>query len=164
MKKFRLVIITALMICLLILSLNINAKEENPPQRLRSPIKAVEKFHQHWANLDLEENTLQKMKEIRLKHREKMIDLKSNIEKKELEFERVLMEEDLDVNKLLSINDDISNLRNEMAKEMLKQKIDIYEIIPLDKKEMAKRVIFHLGLKNRIMRNFMRDHDRFNRK
>jgi Spy/CpxP family protein refolding chaperone len=159
MKKFRLAIITVSIVCLLVLSLTINAKEENPPQRLRNPIKAVEKFRGHWANLDLEENTLQKIKEIRLKHREKMIDLKSNIEKKELEFERVLMEEDLDVNKLLSINDAISNLRNEMAKEMLKQRIDIYEIIPADKKGKAKRVIFHLGLKDRTMRNFMRGHN-----
>ena len=155
MKKFRLVIVTASMICILVLSLTIKAKGENLPERSRIPMKSVERFQQHWANLDLDENTLQKIKEIRLKHREKMIDLKSNIEKKELEIERVLMEEGLDKEKLLSVNEDIANLRNEVVQEMLELKIDIYEIIPVDKKEDAKRLIFHRGLKDRIMRDFM---------
>lgn len=161
MKRF--VIVSALILYLLVFPLTIHGMKENIDQRSRAERKIAERYYHNWASLDLDENILQKIKEIKLNHREKMIDLRSNIEKKELEFERVLMEEDLDLKKLLSINDEISNLRNEMVKDMLKQKIDIYEIIPADKKEEAKRIIFSRGLKDRMMDYFMRSYKRSKR-
>jgi len=163
MKKFGVLIVPALILCLLVFPLTIHAQKENTDKRLRTERKLAERYYHNWASLDLDNDFLQKIKEIKLKHREKMIDLRSNIEKKELEFERVLMEEDLDVKKLLSINDEISNLRNEVVKEMFKQKIDIYEIIPADKKEEAKRIIFSRRLKDRTMDHFMRSYKRYKR-
>jgi hypothetical protein len=161
MKRFRVLIVPALILYLLVFPLTIQAQKENTDERFRTERKLDERYFHEWSSMDLDKDILQKIKEIKLKHREKMIDLRSNIEKKELEFERVLMEEDLNVKKLLSINDDILNLRNEMVREMLKQKINIYEVIPDDKKEEAKRIIFHHRLRDKLMGHFIRSYKRY---
>ena len=161
MKKFKVLIVPVLILYLLVFPLTIQAQKENKDEKLRAERKLDERHFHGWASLDIDKAILQKIKEIKLKHREKMIDLKSNIEKKELEFEKILMEEDLNAEKLLSINDDISNLRNEMIREMLKQKIDTYEIIPADKKEEAKRIIFHHRLRDKLMNRFLSGYKRY---
>lgn len=92
--------------------------------------------------LDIDEDLRKKIEEKMLEHREVMIDLKSEKEKKEIEIERILMEDKLDTDKLMGVNEDILNIKKKMESEKMKNKIEIYKMIPEDKKERAKELIF----------------------
>ena len=94
------------------------------------------------AELNLSEKVEKEIKSLDLKHREKMIDYRSNLEKKELELDKILMEDKLDTEKLLSKYEEISKAKEEIAKADIKHKIDIYKLIPEDKKKEAKEILF----------------------
>ncbi len=93
--------------------------------------------------LDLDETTEKKIKEMQLTYKEEMIDYRSKIEKIELEIERILMEDRLDTRRLLSKYRELANLREEIAVKKIEHKINIYNLIPDDKKEDAKDFFFN---------------------
>jgi hypothetical protein len=105
--------------------------------RLKFPGEGIVSF------LALDETTEKKIKDLQLKHKEEMIDYRSKIEKLELEIERILMEERLDTGKLLSKYKELAELREEADVKKIEHKINIYNLIPEDKKKDAKDFFFN---------------------
>ena len=80
------------------------------------------KGHHDWlSSLNLDEDVLKKIQEMKLKNKEKILDLKNQIEKKELEMEKVLLEKKLDLNRILSIHDEIADLRQKISRKMIEK-------------------------------------------
>jgi Spy/CpxP family protein refolding chaperone len=151
MKKYAMVMLFVLMSVLLVLPLTIQAEEAKEPSMM-NPQGGEHMMrgtggpmgHHDWlSSLNLDEKIIQKIQEMRLAHKEKMIELKSKIEKKELEFEKVLLEKELNFNKLLGVYDEISDLRQELGRQIIEHKIEIYKLIPDNKKEEAKKMFLH---------------------
>jgi Spy/CpxP family protein refolding chaperone len=151
MKKYGMIMFFVLMIVLLVLPLTILAEETKGPSimkpqegehMMRGPEGRM--GHHDWLSyLNLDEKVIQKIQEMRLAHKEKMIELNSKIAKKELEFEKVLLEKELNFTKLLSVYDEISDLKQELERKKIEHKIEIYKLIPDDKKEEAKKIFLH---------------------
>lgn len=129
------------------------------------PIRIKRKVLKHIGDpvdfLDLDEETVKKIEEMRLKYKEEMIDYRSKIEKAELELERILMEDRLDTRKLLSRYKEIAKLKEEIEIKKIEHRVNIYILIPDDKKDDAKDILFgchsHIRIK---MRDF--PHYQFN--
>lgn len=141
MKKFKIVMFLALGVSFLVLPLTVEAKKG---RALRAPDESIGKcYYGNFLPLDLKEDVLRKIQETRLNYKEDILELKNEVEKKRLEMEKVLLKGELNFDKLLSIHDKISTLRGKIGRQIMKQKIEIYKLIPDDKKENAKRMIFH---------------------
>jgi len=144
MKKYGMVMMSVLMAALFILPLTMKAEEEKAGMEMKGREEHMGKMHHDWlSSLNLDEKVTKKIQELKLANKEKMLELKNQIEKKELEMEKVLLEKNIDFNKLLSIHDEISALRQKIARKMIEHKIEIYKLIPDDKKEEAKKMFLH---------------------
>ncbi len=151
MKRYSTIMFYILMSILLAFPLTMQAEEEKDLQTMKSQ-KGVHMMrspggrmgHHDWlSSLNLDEDVLQKMQEMRLKNKEKILDLKNQIEKKELEMEKILLEKKLDLNKILSIHDEIATLRQKISRKLIENKIEMYKLIPDDKKEEAKKIFLN---------------------
>ncbi|MBN1695123.1 hypothetical protein JW879_06970 [candidate division WOR-3 bacterium] len=148
MKKYVMIMLYILMVVFLTLPLTLQAEKGMYGKDIKGEAASMGKWHRDWlSSLNLDENVLQKMQEMRLKNKEEIIDLKNRIEKKELEMEKVLLEKELNFNKILSIHDEIANLRQKISREMIENKIEMYKLIPDDKKEEAREIFIHKFLR-----------------
>ncbi len=144
MKKYEMIMFSVLMSIFLILPLTLQAGEGKKHDKMMGDKEYMGKMHHDWlSHLNLDEEVIQKMQEMRLKNKERMLELKNQIERKELEMEKVLMNKKLDFNKILSINDEISDLRQKISRERLENKIEMYKLLPDDKKEKAREMFLH---------------------
>lgn len=146
MKKTGMIALSFLLTALLVLPMTLQAETERPCNECKGE-KA--KPHHFIHSLDLDEGTLEKMKEARLDLKEELLELRNKNAKKRLEMEKVLMKDELDFNKILDIHDEISSIRQKMARMILENKIEMYKLIPEDKKEGAKRIFLHGLLKKK---------------
>jgi Spy/CpxP family protein refolding chaperone len=136
--------------------LTVQARGDKECKQMESGKDQMEKMHLDWlSSLDLDEDVLQKIKENKLKHKEKVLELKNQVEKKKLEMEKVLIEKKLDFNKILSIHDEIANLKQKISRKMIEQKIEMYKLIPDDKKEKAREIFLHKFLGKRYGKSGM---------
>jgi Spy/CpxP family protein refolding chaperone len=148
MKKYVIVISSVLMIVSVVLPLTLKADRGMQGKERMGEGMKMGGWHRDWfSNLNLDEEVLQKMQEMRLKNKERMLELKNQIEKKELGMEKVLIEKKLDFKRILSINDEIAALRQKISRERLENKIEMYKLIPDDKKEEARKMFLHRFLK-----------------
>jgi Spy/CpxP family protein refolding chaperone len=144
MKKYKMIMFSILMSMLLIFPIALKAKRGMHDRDMKGEGEKMGEWHHDWFySLNLDEDVLREIQEMRLDHKGKILDLKNQIEKKELEIEKVLIEKKLDFNKLLYIHDEISDLRQKISRQKLEQKIEMYKLIPDDKKEEAKRIFLH---------------------
>jgi len=141
MKKYAMLVFSILMVMSLVLPLTVRADKERNDRDMKGEGMSIGRGH-HDAGIfrDLDEDILKKMQEMRLKNKEEMLDLRTQIQKKELEMEKVLLKEKLDLNKILSIHDEISNLRQKISRKRIEQKIEMYKLLPDDKKEGARKM------------------------
>ena len=156
MKKYGMIMFILMATILLVVPLTVQAVEDKGCKQMESGKEQVGKMHPDWlSSLDLEEDVLQKIKESKLKHKEKILELKNQVEKKKLEMEKVLMEKKLDFKKILSIHDEMANLRQKISRKMIEQKIEMYKLIPDDKKEKAREMFLHKFLGKRYGKSGM---------
>jgi len=144
MKKYGMIMFSVLMSMFLILPLTLQAEKGMSGNKMKGERVSMGGWHHNWiSSLDLDEGVLQKMQESKLKHKEKNLELKNQLEKKGLEMEKVLLEKKLNFNKILSINDEMSVLRQKMSRKNIENKIEMYKLIPDDKKEEAKKIFMY---------------------
>ena len=144
MKKYGMIMFFIMMAFLLAVPLTVQAGEDKKCEKMKGDKESMEKMHHDWlSSLDLDEDVLQKITESKLKHKEKIIELGSQLEKKKLEMEKVLMEKKLNFNKILSIHDEMANLTQKISRKMVEQKIEMYKLLPEDKKEKARKMFLH---------------------
>ena len=156
MKKYGMIMFILVATVLLVVPLAVQAREGQECKKMEGGKEQVKKMHPDWlSSLDLDEDVLQKIKENKLKHKEKILELKNQVEKKKLEMEKVLMEKKLDFNKILSIHDEMANLKQKISRKMIEQKIEMYKLIPDDKKEKAREMFLHKFLGKRCGKSGM---------
>ena len=144
MKKYKMIVSLILMSMLLVLPTALKAERGMRDRDMKGEGARMGEWHHGWlSSLDLDEDLLQKMQEMRLKNKEKILDFRNQIQKKELEMEKVLIQDNIDFKKLFSVNDEMSVLRQKISRQRLEQKIEMYKLIPDDEKEEAKRIFFH---------------------
>lgn len=136
--------------------------DEDFPMRIQR--KILKRFGDPVEFLDLDDETVKKIKELKLKHREEMIDYRSKVEKAKLELERILMEDRLDTRKLLSRYKEIAKLKEEIEIKKIEHKVNIYDLIPDDNKDDAKDILFgchsHIRIKMRDFPHYQFNEDR----
>jgi Spy/CpxP family protein refolding chaperone len=141
MKKYKMIMFSVLMSMLLVLPVTLLAERGMRYRDMKGEGIPIDRWHHHcFSSLDIDEDVLREMREMRLKNKENMLELKNQIEKKKLEMEKALLEEELDFKKILSIHDDISELRQKISRKMIEQKIEMYKLLPDDKKEEARKM------------------------
>lgn len=154
MKRYLIVVVSVLMSVFVILPLTLQADRGMQGKDMMGEGMKMGGWHHDWlSNLNLDEEVLQKMQEMRLKNKERMLELKNQIEKKELEMEKVLMDKKLDFKKILSINDEIAALRQKISRGRLENKIEMYKLLPDEKKEEARKMFLHWFLKRGHKKN-----------
>lgn len=150
MKKYKIVAIYVMLGVLFASPLTVEAKRGVPMDRGKGGGKQIGDWHRGWfLSLDLNDDILRKMQELRLENKTEILELRNQIEKKELEIEKVLLDKKLDFDKILSIHDEISDLRRKIGRKRLEEKIEMYKLIPDDKKEEAKNMFLHRFLGKR---------------
>lgn len=144
MKKYAIVVSSVLLLVFLVLPLTVQAEKGKCGKDMKGDGILMGKGP-HGLELfrDLDEDILKKMQEMRLKNKEKMLDLRTEIGKRKLEMEKVLIEKELNFKKILSIHDEISKLEQEISRKRIEHKIEMYKLLPEDKKEMAKKMFLH---------------------
>ena len=144
MQKYKMIMFSIFMSMMLVLPANLKAERGMRDRDMKGEAAKMGGWHHNrLSSLNLDEDVIQKMQEMRLKNKEEILDLKNQIDKKRLEMETVLIQDNIDFKKLLSINDEIAALRQKISRQRLEQKMEMYKLIPDDKKEEAKRVFFH---------------------
>ena len=155
MKNYSMIIFYVLMSILLVFSLTMQAEErkegdamesQEGKHMMRKPGGTM-RHHDWLSSSNLDEDVLKKIQEMKSKNKEKILDLKNQIEKKELEMEKVLLDKKPDFNKVLSIHDEIAALRQRISRRNLEHKIEVYKLLPDDKKEKARKIFLHRFLR-----------------
>jgi Spy/CpxP family protein refolding chaperone len=155
MKKYSIIMFSILVSMLMVLPLTMQAGEvkdcdmikSQDGKHMMSKPGGMKGHHDRLSSLDLDEEVLLKIKESKLKYKEKILELKGELEKKKLEMEKVLIGKELDLKKLLSIHDEMANLKQKISRKRIEQKIEMYKLLPDDKKERAKEMFLHKFLK-----------------
>ena len=144
MKKYGMIMFSVLMIVFIISPFGLQADKGKCDRDMKGKGMAIGKGHHDWELLkDIDEDILKEMQEMRLKNEEEMLDLRTKIEKKELEMEGILLEDKLDFKKILSIHDEVSALRQKVLRKRIEHKIEMYKLLPDDKKETARKMFLH---------------------
>ncbi len=118
---------------ILLLSISISSypqmRERQRPDGFREKIK---------EQLNLTPEQEKKISELRLNHQERMIDLKSELEKKELQKEKILSNDQITRNDMLKITNEINEIRNRIDTERMNQEMDVYENLDNNQKMIWK--------------------------
>jgi Spy/CpxP family protein refolding chaperone len=144
MKKYRMIMLYILMVIFLTSPFTLKADKGMYGRNVTGKGTSMGRWQHDWFSyLNLDDDVLKKIQEMRLESKENMLELKIQIEKKELEMEKVLLEEKIDFKKVLSIHDEIADLQQKFSKKRIEQNIEMYKLIPEDKKEEAKKIFLY---------------------
>ncbi len=92
----------------------------------------------------------------RIELKERLIDLKAQLEKKELERNKLFLNENISRTELINLAKEISEIRNEIEIERVNHSIDVYELLDPNQKVMwkdmqIKRDRFKDGMKRKVI-------------
>ncbi len=133
---------------ILLISLSISSypqmKERQRPECFRENIR---------KQLNLTPEQEKKISDLRLSHQERMIDLNSELEKKELQKEKILSNDQITRNDMLKITNEINEIRNRIDAERMNHEMDVYENLDNNQKMIWK----DLQIKKNKMKDRMKD-------
>lgn len=133
---------------ILLISLSISSY---PQMRERQRFDGFREKIKEQLNLTPEQE--KKISELRLNHQERMIDLKSELEKKELQKEKILSNDQITRNDMLKITNEINEIRNRIDTERMNHEMDVYENLDNNQKIIWK----DLQIKKDKMKDRMKD-------
>lgn len=128
MKNLKLAVLS-FMIILLLSSLSY------PQMRDRSMRDGIEMIKK---KLQLNAEQEKKFNDLRLKHQERLIDLTSDLKKKELQREKTLSGDVIDRNELIKITNEIGEIKNKIMTEKINHQMDVYENLDANQKIIWK--------------------------
>lgn len=109
-----------------------------------------EKMHNRMEEkLNLTDAQKSKVEELRTNHQKKMIDLKADLKKKEVELRALRISEKFNRNDLLKLTKEISDLRASIANERANHLMDIYELLDNNQKKIWREMKPEFGMKDR---------------
>ena len=125
----RILIVTTLLVFLLALaSVFTFAQQEREDRRDHRRVKLIEML-----NLTEEQQT--QIEKIRFSHQEKMIDLKADVEKKELGLKELQSTANFNRNDYIAKVEEIISAENKIKLEQANHHMDVYELLDTEQKE-----------------------------
>ncbi len=97
--------------------------------------------HQMLDKLKLTDEQKSKIEDARLSHQNQMIDLKANLEKKELALKQLRVKGNLDRNSVIAAVKDINQAKNDIAIARANNLMDIYDILTPEQRQTLKENI-----------------------
>ena len=125
------------MVTTLILSNNIFAQE-----KMQKKEQFQKQIHQQ-LNLSDEQQT--KVDEMKFAHQKEMIDLKANLEKKELELRELKNKVNYTRDEYLNKINDIISARNKIALSVANHHMDVYQILDENQKKEWNKMSHQIG-------------------
>lgn len=107
--------------------------------------------------LNLTDAQQKKVNQLRFDNQKKIIDLKAQIEKKRLAIREMMVNNDVNGNKLLTLTNSISDLQSKMKSSKVKMWLDTYNILNKDQQKLWVKNFNKLGNRVRegMRKNFM---------
>lgn len=87
-------------------------------------------------NLNLSDDQLNKISDLKTNHQRKMIDLRADLDKAKLDMKELKKSSDLNRSKLVSATEKINNIRNKITVERANHQMDIYDLLDADQKKI----------------------------
>lgn len=103
--------------------------------------------------LNLTPEQEKKISDLRFQHQEKLIDLTSDLKKKNLEKEKILSADVVKRDELIKVTKEIGELRNKVEVENINHQMDVYDILDANQKSVWK----DMQLKKEKMKFMMKD-------
>ncbi|MBV6419456.1 MAG: hypothetical protein DAHOPDDO_00676 [Ignavibacteriaceae bacterium] len=147
--KFR--IIAVIVVCIIISSQNIFAQE-----MLQKKQQFRDQIHKQ---LNLTDDQQTKIDELKLAHKKEMIDLKANLDKKELALAELKNKGNYSREEFLNKINDVITARNKIAISFANHQMDVYEQLDENQKKEWNKISGEFGEHrekrvNRMMKNF----------
>ncbi|GIK60515.1 MAG: hypothetical protein HND39_13415 [Ignavibacteriota bacterium] len=147
--KFR--IIAVIVVCIIISSQNIFAQE-----MLQKKQQFRDQIHKQ---LNLTDDQQTKIDELKLAHKKEMIDLKANLDKKELALAELKNKGNYSREDFLNKINDVITARNKIAISFANHQMDVYEQLDENQKKEWNKISGEFGEHrekrvNRMMKNF----------
>ncbi len=126
----RVTIVSAILILFAsALFLNVNAQ----PRRQFCPKQGA-----MMQKLNLTEDQQNKIEDLRTKHQKEMIDLRADLQKKELTLRELRSKDDVSRDDIVNAVKNVNSSRNEMAVARANHRYDVYETLTADQKKIWK--------------------------
>jgi Spy/CpxP family protein refolding chaperone len=112
--------------------------------------------------LNLSEDQMKKIDDLRLIHNEKMIDIKAELAKKKLEMKKLRSGDELSRNELLKITKEMSEIKIKIAVEKVNHQMDVYDQLSKEQKKIWSKMHFNKERRMNMdkMHDGKRDRDR----
>lgn len=111
-----------------------------------------------FVKLDLTDAQKETMKELRFTHEEKLINLRSDMKKSELEIKRLLSEDNFTISEMKSLLDDKREIENKIEDERFNFWASVHNILDDTQKEKWEKKLMHqIGDRERRAHHNMRN-------
>ena len=90
--------------------------------------------------LKLTDDQINKLEDMLLQHKKEMIDLKSNIAKKQLDLEALLDKENIDDKTIMQKEDELINLRGNLQRTYIKMILDMKKVLTPEQAKKLKEL------------------------
>ncbi len=94
------------------------------------------------GELNLTQEQKQIVHELQLEHREKMIDLRANMQKASLNLKAILLKESFDEKEVFDAIENLSKAQTNMLKEKTSFFLNLKKVLPKEKWEILRNLIF----------------------
>lgn len=105
--------------------------------------------------LNLSDEQMKKIDDLRLIHEEKMIDVKSELAKRKLEMKKLRSGDEISRAELLKLTKEISEIKTKIALEKINHQMDVYDQLSKDQKKIWSKM--HFNRERKMDRNKMRE-------
>jgi Spy/CpxP family protein refolding chaperone len=109
--------------------------------------------------LNLTDEQKDKIETLRLQHKKEMVDLKAELEKREIELAEARNKDNISRNEVIPSVENINKIKNEIALKVANHRMDIYELLTDEQKEIWKDKKHGFGMGPGKMLRHKRFHD-----
>ncbi len=105
--------------------------------------------------LNLTDDQQKKITDLRLQHQERMIDLTSELKKKELQKEKILSGDQVRRSDLLNVTKEIGDIKNKISAERVNHQMDVYDLLDSNQRQTFQKMMLNMDKMNYKMRGMM---------
>lgn len=95
--------------------------------------------------------------DLRLQHQERMVDLTSELKKKQIQKEKILSGDVIQRSDLLKVTSEIGDIKNKIAAERVNHQMDVYNILDSNQRQTWQKMMLNMDRMKNNMRGKMMD-------
>jgi Spy/CpxP family protein refolding chaperone len=150
------VILTALLVTSFLLASDIAAQ---PKKSMRMDRERMMDHERLVDELNLTDAQKDKIEALRLQHKKGMVDLKAELEKREIELDEIRNKDNFTRNEIVASVENINKVKNEIALKIANHRMDIYEQLTDDQQKIWNEKKHHFGMEHKKRLFHKRFHD-----